>query len=63
MARRNRDLSPDPEGRYRPYLGWKLGENGKKRQDRFNLGADRKEAERRLAKLRELYDENCRVVR
>ena len=35
----------------------------KKRQHRFNLGTDRKEAERRLAKLRELYDENCRVVR
>ncbi|AMV40224.1 helix-turn-helix domain-containing protein [Planctomyces sp. SH-PL62] len=63
MARRNRDLSPDPQGRYRPYLGWKHGEDGKKRQHRFNLGTDRKEAERRLAKLRELYDENCRVVR
>lgn len=63
MARRNRDLSPDPQGRYRPYLGWKIGEDGKKRQHRFNLGTDRKEAERRLAKLRELFDENCRVVR
>jgi hypothetical protein len=63
MARRNRDLSPDPQGRYRPYLGWKLGEDGKRRQHRFNLGTDRKEAERRLAKIRELYDENCRVVR
>lgn len=63
MARRNRDLSPDPQGRYRPYLGWKIGEDGKKRQHRFNLGTDRKEAERRLAKLRELYDENCLVVR
>ena len=63
MARRNRDLSPDPQGRYRPYLGWKIGGDGKKRQHRFNLGTDRKEAERRLAKLRELYDENCRVNR
>jgi len=62
MARRNRDLSPDPQGRYRPYLGWKLGEDGKKRQHRFNLGTDRKEAEHRLAKIRQLYDENCRVV-
>jgi hypothetical protein len=63
MARRNRDLSPDPAGRYRPYLGWKIGEDGKKRQHRFNLGTDRKGAEHRLAKIRQLYDENCRVVR
>ena len=63
MASRNRDLRPDPHGRYRPYLGWKVGEDGKRRQHRFNLGTDKREAERRFAKIRELYDDNCRFVR
>lgn len=31
------------------------------RPHRFNLGTDRREAERRLARIRELYEENCRV--
>ncbi len=61
MAARNRDLRPDPQGRYRPYLGWKVGVDGERRQHRFNLGTDKREAERRFAKLRELYDENLRV--
>lgn len=63
MARRNRDLSPDPQGRYRPYLGWKIGEDGKKRQHRFNLGTDKREAEKRLARIKELYDDNCRFIK
>lgn len=61
MAARNRDLRPDPQGRYRPYLGWKVGVDDERRQHRFNLGTDKREAERRFAKLRELYDENLRV--
>ena len=61
MATRDRDLRPDAQGRYRPYLGWKLGPDGVRRQHRFNLGTDRKEAERRFAKLRELYEDNCRA--
>jgi len=61
MAARNRDLRPDPQGRYRPYLGWKIGEDGVRRQHRFNLGTDKREAERRFVKLRELFDENLRV--
>ena len=61
MAARNRDLSPDPQGRYRPYLGWKIGEDGVRRQHRFNLGTDKREAERRFHKLRDLYEENLRV--
>ncbi len=61
MATRNRDLRPDPQGRYRPYLGWKRGEDGVRRQHRFNLGTDKREAERRFAKIRELYDENLRI--
>jgi hypothetical protein len=63
MAARNRDLRPDPEGRYRPYLGWKRGEDGVGRQHRFNLGTDKKEAGRRFARLRELYDENCVLIK
>ncbi|HET6574124.1 MAG TPA: hypothetical protein VFG68_11010 [Fimbriiglobus sp.] len=67
---RNRDLKPDAQGRYRPYLGWKadiaIGDDGtprysNQRQHRFNLGTDKREAERRLARLRELWDENCRA--
>jgi len=63
MAARNRDLRPDPQGRYRPYLGWKRGDDGVRRQHRFNLGTDKKEAGRRFAKIRELYDENCLVIK
>src|SRR4051812_3974519 len=62
MPTRKRELRPDPNGRYRPYVGWKMGEQGGRRQHRFNLGTDRKEAERRLARIRDLYDDNCRVV-
>lgn len=58
MPARKTDLKPDAQGRYRPYLGWKIGEDGIRRQHRFNLGTDRKEAERRIARLRELWAEN-----
>ncbi len=57
MPSRKNDLRPDAKGRYRPYLGWKIGENGVRRQHRFNLGSDRKEAEARMARLRELWAE------
>ena len=65
MATRNRDLRPDAKGRYRPYVGWYEGRfrNEERRQPRFNLGTDLKEAERRLARIRELYEDNCRVVK
>jgi len=45
MPARKTDLRPDAKGRYRPYLGWKAGDDGVRRQHRFNLGTDRKEAE------------------
>src|SRR5437763_118478 len=32
-----------------------------KRQPRFNLGTDRKEAERRYSNIQALYDDNCKV--
>jgi hypothetical protein len=57
MPSRNTDLRPDRNGRYRPYVGWKVGDDGVRRQHRFNLGTDRKEAGRRLARLRELWAE------
>src|SRR5271157_2056489 len=65
MATRKRDLRPDAKGRYRPYVGWYEGRhlNEEQRQPRFNLGTDLKEAERRLARIRELYEDNCRVVK
>lgn len=65
---RNRDLKPDAQGRYRPYLGWKADiatdEDGttrysNRRQHRFNLGTAKRKAERQLARIRELWDENC----
>jgi len=62
MPARNTDLKADAQGRYRPYLGWKLGDDGVRRQHRFNLGTDRKEAERRMARLRELWAENEEVA-
>ena len=65
MATRNRDLRPHAKGRYRPYVGWYEGRfrNEERKQPRFNLGTDLKEAERRLARIRELYEDNCRVVK
>ncbi len=64
MATRKRDLRPDAKGRYRPYIGWYQGINDdeERRQPRFNLGTDLKEAERRLTRIRELYEDNCRAV-
>lgn len=35
----------------------------KRRQPRFNLGTDLKEAERRVARIRELYEDNCRITK
>jgi hypothetical protein len=54
MAVRKRALKPDPQGRYRPYLGYRI--DGK--QQRFNLGMDKPEAERRMNRLYELWQEN-----
>ena len=65
MATRKRDLRPDAKGRYRPYVGWYEGRfgNEERRQPRFNLGTDLKEAERRLTRIRELYEDNCRIIK
>lgn len=58
MPVRKRALKPDPMGRYRPYLGYRI--DGK--QQRFNLGTDKIEAERRFNRLFELWGENVRAA-
>ena len=63
MPSRKTDLRPDAKGRYRPYLGWKVGEDGVRRQHRFSLGTDRKEAEARMSRLRELWAELERLAK
>lgn len=40
MASRNRDLRPDSQGRDRPYLGWKAGEEGTVQRLTMNLLSD-----------------------
>src|SRR4051812_17132133 len=57
MASRRRGLAPDPQGRFRPRIGWRFGKDGELIQPRFNLGSDRKEAERRYHHIQQLYDE------
>ena len=58
---RNRSLSPDSKGRYRPRVGWTM-ENGGRVQPRFNLGTDKREAEFRLHAIRRVYDENVKAA-
>ena len=73
MATRKRELGLDANGRYLPCVGWcqdyhtddvcRVIRDGVRRQPRFNLGTDRKEAERRLARIKDLYEDNCRIMR
>lgn len=65
MAIRRRPLKPDPKGYFRPYLGFCLQVGPtplqmapSKKQPRFNLGKDKKEAERRMNRLYQVWDEN-----
>ncbi len=53
---------PDARGYYTRHIGWERTKTGKLQQHKFLLGTDRKEAERRERKLRELWDEfeKCR---
>ena len=60
MATRSRQKwKPDSRGYYIRQLGWELNKSGKLQQHKFILGTDRKEAERRERKLRELWDSFC----
>jgi hypothetical protein len=54
---RDRELTAADEGRYRPYLGWKADVTfdadqtpryTNRRRHRFNLGTDKREAEKRF---------------
>ncbi len=56
MATRNRELSPDAQGRFRPYLGWRKTDDSKYIQHRFNLGRDGEVAERIMVRLRQLWE-------
>ena len=62
---RIRSLSPDANGYYRPYVGWKMPDwpQGHRRvQNRFNLGKDLTEAQRRYTRIQELYADSCRAT-
>lgn len=58
MPARRRELKPDSKGRYRPYLGFRVDSEGNRKEYRFNLGTDKKEAERRMERLYDLHDES-----
>lgn len=55
-TRTRRNWKPDPRGYYARQIGWERSKSGKLQQHKFLLGTDRKEAERRERKLRELWD-------
>ena len=62
MPARRRELKPDSKGRYRPYLGFRVDDKGNRKEHRFNLGTDKREAERRIERLYDLHDESEAVV-
>src|SRR3954464_2410651 len=72
MATRKHQLGVGAQGRYRPCVGWcqdyrtddvrRVIRDGVRRQPRFNLGTDRKEAERRHARIKDLYEDNCKIM-
>src|SRR5262249_61873620 len=55
MARKE-ELGRDPEGRYRRYIGWKLGNGTRPIQHLFRLGRDGAEAQRRNMRLERLWE-------
>ncbi len=58
MATRNRlNWAPDSRGYYTRQIGWERSKSGKLQQHKFLLGTDRKQAEIRERKLRELWDQ------
>jgi integrase len=62
---RRRNLNPDSTGCYRPRIGWKRPNWPHPEgavQPRFNLGRDASEAERRYARIQELYADSCRLI-
>jgi hypothetical protein len=59
VTTRRTTLKPDPRGDFRPYIG--LRKDGK--QQRFNLGTDPSEAERRRDRIQHLYRESVAARR
>ncbi|MDB5387298.1 MAG: Resolvase helix-turn-helix domain protein [Planctomycetaceae bacterium] len=61
MAPRSGRLSNlDSQGQYVRQLGWKQNANGSRVQHKFRLGADKREAERRDDRLRQLWEQICK---
>lgn len=61
MAPRSGRLSnPDAQGQYARQLGWKQNPSGSRLQHKFRLGTDRREAERRDDRLRQLWEQICK---
>ena len=67
MATRSRlKWKPDSRGYFTRQIGWECSKSGKLQQHKFLLGTDRKQAEVRERKLRELWDQfakSCTVPR
>lgn len=55
---RRRELKPDSKVRYRLYHVLRLDAEGNRKEHRFNLGTDIREAERRMERLYDLHDES-----
>ncbi len=55
-TRSRRNWKPDSRGYYTRQIGWKRSKSGKLLQPKFILGQDRKEAEKRERKLKEIWD-------
>lgn len=57
VTRHRLKWTPDTRGYYTRQIGWELSRSGKRQQHKFILGTDRKDAELRERKLRELWDQ------
>jgi hypothetical protein len=60
MTTRTRELHPDPNGYFRPRIGWECSQKGVLKQPRFNLGTDPREALKRYRRIQDLYDDDCK---
>ena len=61
-TRRRSSWKLDNQGQYAKQIGWKLSASGKRTQNKFRLGTHQREAERREARLRALWDViECRI--
>lgn len=55
-TRTRREWKAGSDGNFARQLGWKWSSSGKQIQHKFRLGSNRREAERRDARLRQLWD-------